>query len=77
MGVIGQTKDGMNKQIIYEGSPSQLINLGSILIGIFLCWLFVPLGTYDCTIVKNEMYTYYYFNNRNHFRTRCFFKNNR
>ena len=43
MGVIGQTKDGMKKQIIYEGSPSQLINLGSILIGIFLCWLFVPL----------------------------------
>lgn len=43
MGVFGQTKDGMNKQIIYEGSPSQMINLGSILIGIFLCWLFVPL----------------------------------
>ena len=43
MGVDGLIKDGMDKQIIYEGSPSQLINLGSILIGVFLCWLFVPL----------------------------------
>ena len=33
----------MENKIIYEGSPSQLINLRSILIGIFLCWLFVPL----------------------------------
>ena len=33
----------MNKKIIYDGSPSQMINLGSILLGIIFCWLFVPL----------------------------------
>lgn len=44
----------MNKQIIYEGSPSQLINLGSILIGIFLCWLFVPLVLMIVHLLKTK-----------------------
>jgi len=33
----------MDKKIIYEGSPSQLINFGGILYGTFLCWLIFPL----------------------------------
>ncbi|MBO7458430.1 MAG: PH domain-containing protein [Paludibacteraceae bacterium] len=44
----------MNKKIIYEGSPSQVVNLGSILLGIIFCWLFVPLVMMIARILKTR-----------------------
>ena len=44
----------MNKQIIYEGSPSQWINFGNILVGILLCWLIVPLVIMIVRLLKTK-----------------------
>ena len=33
----------MDKKVIYEGSPSQVVNLGVIILDVLFCWLIVPL----------------------------------
>ena len=33
----------MEKKVIYEGSPSQVVNLGVIILDVLFCWLVVPL----------------------------------
>ena len=33
----------MEKKVIYEGSPSQVVNLGVIILDVLFCWLIIPL----------------------------------
>ena len=44
----------MDKQIIYEGSPSQVVNTGYIIMCILFCWLIIPLIMMIVRILKTK-----------------------
>ena len=44
----------MEKQVIYEGSPSQLVNLGTIILCVIFCWLIIPIIFLIVIILKTK-----------------------
>lgn len=44
----------MEKRIIYEGSPSQVVNLGYIILCILFCWLVIPIIMMIVRILKTK-----------------------
>ena len=44
----------MEKQVIYEGSPSQLVNLGTIILCVIFCWLIMPIIFLIVIILKTK-----------------------
>ncbi len=44
----------MEKKVIYEGSPSQLVNLGAIILCVLFCWLILPIIALIVIILKTK-----------------------
>ena len=44
----------MEKQVIYEGSPSQVVNIGYIIFCVLFCWLIVPIFMMIFRILKTK-----------------------
>ena len=44
----------MEKHVIYEGSPSQIVNTGYIILCVLFCWLVVPLIMMIVRILKTK-----------------------
>ena len=44
----------MEKKVIYEGSPSQVVNIGYIIMCVLFCWLIIPIIMMIIRILKTK-----------------------